>query len=345
LSIGPSALWAGAITPVATSTTQNSSIAISKYTPDPNQLAWNQTGLYFQEGALNTTIILDKGSFSFYPAYSVGGLILDTATDTGSNQTHAKHDRTRYSYSNRSYGVGSSIGLAGDVLNVPNLQQYSFDEIGYASQVECIINATSNWQLYEWVTSNTSGVPNDYLAVGSLPNSDFVDGKDVYYVDYGSLFFDNTFIWKPEGYPVLGFSSNTEIVAIAGLSKNNRNVFGIAAYGYGGGQQLVATKYSFLNNTQCEVKFIPHRFHLSVDTTQRIINVTKGDQLDSQAERDFEPSTATFGAGLGVLAQRAMRQVMTLAMINISVYTSVIGDGTYLSAWLLSLINILVLQA
>jgi hypothetical protein len=122
---------------------QNSSITISKYTPDPNQLAWNQTGLYFQEGALNTTIIPDQGSFSFYPAYSVGGLILDTATDTGSNQTHAKHDRTRYSYSNRSYGVGSSIGLAGDVLNVQNLQRYSFDEIGYASQVECTINATS----------------------------------------------------------------------------------------------------------------------------------------------------------------------------------------------------------
>jgi hypothetical protein len=93
------------------------------------------------------------------------------------------------------------------------------------------------------------------------------------------------------------------------------------------------------------VKFIPHQFHLSVDTTQRIINVTKGDQLDSQAERDFDPSTATFGAGLGVLAQRAMRQVMTLAMINISVYTSVVGDGMYLPAWLLSLINLLVLQA
>ncbi len=292
---------------------------------------------------MNTTIIPDKGSFSFYPAYPVGGLILDTATDTSSSNTHAKHDRTRYAYSNRSYGLGSSISLAGDVLNVHNLERYSFDEIGYASQVECSINSSSNWQIYEWVLSNQEGVPNDYLAVGPLPNSDFVNGEGVDDVDYGSLFFNETFIWNPEGYPVLGFSSNVEIVAIAGLSANKRNIFGVATYGYGtgagGGEQLVETKYGFLNNTQCEVKFIPHRFHLSVDTTQRIINVTKGDQLDSQAEYDFDPSTATYGAGLGVIAQRAMRQVMVLAMINISVYTSVIGDGMCLPAWLPHNIN------
>ena len=316
-----------------TTATLQSSTTISKYTSDPEQLAWNQTALEFQLGALNTTIIPDKGSFSFYPAYPVGGLILDTATDTSSNNTHAKHDRTRYAYSDRSYGVGSSISLAGDVLDLHNLQRYSFDEIGYASQVECSINASSNWQIYEWVESGLEGVPNDYLAVGSLPNSDFVEGDGVDDVNYGSLYFNGTFIWNPEGYPVLGFSSNVEIVAIAGLSANNRNIFAISSYGYGtgagGGKQIATTKYGFLNNTQCEVTFIPHRFHLSVDATQRIINVTKGEQLDSQAELDFDPSTAVYGAGLGVIAQRAMRQVMVLAMINISVYTSVIGDGTY----------------
>lgn len=321
-----------------TTTTRASATTVSKYTADPAQLAWNQTNLYFQFGALNTTTIADKGSFSFYPAYPLGGVILNTATDIGYNQTHVKHDRSRFSYSGRSYGVGSSVGLAGALLEESDLQHYTYSEVGYDTQVRCIVNATSAWQILLEDQLNLSGIPNAYVALGNLPNSDYVEGQNITYVRYGSLFYGNDFTtpwkpdptqfsWDPEGYPVLGFSSNTEIVAIAGLSRNRRNMFAISTFSEGGSSQVVASKYAFLNNTQCEVTFTPTLFDIRVDTIGRTINVTKSNSLGPGDELSFDPSTATYGPGLGILAQRAMRQVMTLAMINLSVYTSVIGDG------------------
>jgi hypothetical protein len=325
-----------------TTTTQASATTVSKYTADPAQLAWNQTNLFFQFGALNTTTIPNQGSFSFYPAYPWGGVILNTATDIGYNQTHAKHDRSRFSYSGRSYGVGSSVGLAGAVLNETNLQYYEYSEVGYDAQVQCIVNSTSAWQIIPEQSLNLQGIPNPYVALGSLPNSDYVEGENITYVRYGSLLFDYSFTkpwkpdptqfsWDPEGYPVLGFLSNTEIVALAGLSRNQRNMFGIAAFSAGRSSQVVASKYAFLNNTQCEVTFTPTVFDIGVDSIGRTINVTRNSSLGPEDELKFDPSTATYGPGLGILAQRAMRQVMTLAMINLSVYTSVIGDGRFTS--------------
>jgi hypothetical protein len=325
-----------------TTRTRASATTVSKYTADPEQLAWNQTGLYFQFGALNTTTIADQGSFSFYPAYPLGGVILNTATDIGYNQTHVKHDRSRFSYSGRSYGVGSSVGLAGVVLKETNLQYYNYSEVGYDAQVQCIVNSTSAWQIFLEDRLNIPGIPNAYVALGSLPNSDYVEGENITSVRYGSLSYGNDFTmpwkpdptqfsWDPEGYPVLGFSSNTEIVAIAGLSRNQRNIFGISAFSQGGSSQVVASKYAFLNNTQCEVNFTLTLFDIRVDSIGRTINVTKNSSLGPEDELKFDPSTATYGSGLGMLAQRAMRQVMTLAMINLSVYTSVIGDGRFLS--------------
>ena len=340
--LAPAALWAGAITPVATTATHASATTVSKYTADPEQLTWNQTGLYFQFGALNTTTIAEQGSFSFFPAYPLGGVILNTATDIGYNQTHVKHDRSRFSYSSRSYGVGSSVGLAGVVLNETNVKTYNYTEVGYDSQVKCIINSTSAWQIFLEDRLDIPGIPNAYVGLGSLPNSDYIEGQNINFVHYGSLTYVNNFTtpwkpdpthfsWDPEGYPVLGFSSNTEIVAIAGLSRNTRNIFAISAFSQGGSSQVVASKYAFLNNTQCEVTFTPALFNVGVDSIDRTINVTKNRPLGPDDELNFDPSTAMYGPGLGILAQRAMRQVMVLAMINLSVYTSVIGDGGFTS--------------
>lgn len=347
LLLAPAALWAGAITPVVATKSQASSITVSNYSADPEQLAWNQTYPHFQFGSLNTTTIHDKGSFSFYPAYPWGGVILNTATDVGYNQTHAKHDRSRYSYSGRSYGVASSVGLTGAILNESNLQSYYYSEVGYKAQVQCMVNSTSAWHIFLRRSLHISGVPNAYIALGSLPNSDYIQGQNITGVGYGPLGYANDspapwkpdptqFSWDPEGYSVQGFSTNTQIVAIAGLSKNQRNIFGIASFVGGWGtrpSRVRDEKYTFLNHTQCEVKFTPTLFDISVNVISRTIDVTQNRSLGLEEEVMFDPSTAAYGSGLGILAQRAMRQVMTLAMINVSVYTSVIGDGGFTSTF------------
>jgi hypothetical protein len=137
----PAALWAGAITPVASSQRQTSTIQVPiLYTPDPHNLYWNHSGSYgdggfIQWGSSNTSFT-PQGDFSFFPVYPYGGRILDTAASAtanspAANQSHAKYDNTRYSYSGRSYGAGSSVGLRGEVIGIDNLVRYNYSERGY----------------------------------------------------------------------------------------------------------------------------------------------------------------------------------------------------------------------
>ena len=316
-----------------TTSTRFSTTLTSRYTRDPDQRAWKQTNFEFQEGAANTTIIPNNGSFSFFPAYPVGGLILNTVTDVLANQPHAKHDNSRYSYLNRSYGIASSVGLVGEVQTLDHLQTYSFTESGYDAQVSCMTNHSSVWQVIPEEQEHLPGMPDNYVAIGWLPNSAYLGGNPVFGVAYSDLYNDGiVFEWLPEGYPVLGFQTNTEIVALAGLSNNGRNIIALTTYGQGIGKAVVESKYGFLDKVQCEVAFTARQFHVVVDTKQKFITVTKGNSLSTDEEVQFDPTTAISGSGLGLIVQRAMRQVMTLAMINTSVYTSVLGDGKHLSS-------------
>lgn len=115
----------------------------------------------------------------------------------------------------------------------------------------------------------------------------------------------------------LGGDSST-VVALVGACRNNRNVFALAT-GYDEGS------YTALNNTQCDVTFIPTLFEVKVDVSRLLITVTP-----QQSTADFDPTTKTTGIGLGRLAQYIVREVTLTSMINTSLYTSVLGD-TFIS--------------
>lgn len=77
--------------------------------------------------------------FSFEPQFLQHGLILDSASRASSLESiqnpnvnttvvHAKLDATGYSYVNRSYGVGASVGLVDAFAQGANA--YSYQEIG-----------------------------------------------------------------------------------------------------------------------------------------------------------------------------------------------------------------------
>ena len=84
-----------------------------------------------------------------------------------------RSDKTGYTYSTRSYGVGSSLGLAqsfGKGYRYPMVYQYQ--EIGYNASVVCGFNASSQWG----ITSPTDAlqqeppyIPNIYWAKGASP--------------------------------------------------------------------------------------------------------------------------------------------------------------------------------
>lgn len=64
LTLAPPALWAGALTPVVTSTTMAASIDIPVYDPDPTGAYWNRTWDPFADSGINRTA---KGAVSYVP--------------------------------------------------------------------------------------------------------------------------------------------------------------------------------------------------------------------------------------------------------------------------------------
>lgn len=263
-----------------------------------------------------------SGLFSFYPAFPLGARILDTASaataiQEGVTQNHSKYDNTRYSFSGRSYGVGSSVGLVGDVLTIPNLAQYSYIEAGYKADVSCITNETSQFRIRYIFSTGVEGIPISYLAIGPLPNSKY----DPNTFDHGAI--NISFSATPEQVPLIGFYSTIEMVAMASVSSSGRNIFSIASFGSGAGYQQEGnfTKYWFLDKMQCEVTFTPRSFHVAVDPTERLINVTDIGEADATVPE--------------ILTQAATLEAGYLSQIFSTLLTSTVGDGTFKSLFLM----------
>jgi hypothetical protein len=137
----PGALWAGAITPVTSSTTQSYTIDLAA-SASPWSTDTDVTG----NPLFNTTLILTnaKGIFTVQPAYDLGGSLLDSASKasiSGNETVHAKLDLTRYSYVGRSYGIGASSGLTDEALSSV-AAMYTYYESGLDTSISCTYNDT-----------------------------------------------------------------------------------------------------------------------------------------------------------------------------------------------------------
>ncbi|KAK5220525.1 hypothetical protein LTR72_007147 [Exophiala xenobiotica] len=325
MTLVPAAFWAGAITPVPIMVPKFSSIQIPKYASDPHKKYWNITKSPDAPTVVGNIYTNAMGDFSFYPVIAFGGRIMTTASsatsvNTTMIQTHPKYDNTRYSFSGRSYGVGSSAGLVRSVSEIPNLARYSYLEPGYKTSVSCTVNESSLFNIWPMFGSRYSGVPVDYLAVGPLPNSKL--GSDTY--TRGR--FNRTFPAKVAAkIPIIAFYSVVDLVAVAALSAHGRNVISIATLGSGSlaNETGPNSNYGFLNNTQCEVTFTPRCFNVSVDVNELLISVVDTNMTNVP---DMDPTTQSLGSGLGVIANRTMIEIGQFSHIYTTLFTSVVGD-------------------
>ncbi|KAJ5271767.1 hypothetical protein N7524_005036 [Penicillium chrysogenum] len=248
-----SALWTGALTPANAIGIQHSTVSI----PD-----WSNISLikeYPSEIDKNGLSIREaKGYFT----YSVGmGLLgpllssMNSASPTdGGVRNHPKMDNTRYNYHGRSHGIGASAGLSDDnLVAIPHVRNYTFNEVGLDASVDCIYNTSSMFVLQDLPQ------PTLHTARGLLPDSKPSAPEYSVYVGRGD-----------DAIVALG-------VAADPIEYSAKRYMAIAAGSY----------YKNLDKIQCAVAFKSAIFNVSVDIPGRNISVSRVRSVD--AVHDIDP--------------------------------------------------------
>lgn len=240
----PAALWAGAITPAVTNAKQ----LYDLYVPDYST-PFGIHGSAFSNSSY--TVVEPLGTFTFFPQIELSGLILSNAHDaispSGGFSSHAKLNKTGYSYTTRSFGVASPVGLI-DTFAISALA-YQYREIGLKASTSCMYNESSLFGLEsfdlppEWGWSFQV-----YNAMGFLPN-------------HASLEVAATSMTDNLAFALGAGSANS-------TEYHWTHYVALAAYWNASNSQ-----YSLLNNVQCQVFFDSYEFLVSINTTSRSISV------------------------------------------------------------------------
>ncbi|MCJ1468554.1 hypothetical protein MMC07_007183 [Pseudocyphellaria aurata] len=300
VSLLPGALWAGTLSPVLGTMLDEREIRTPAFTGRSTGI-WNSQ--YVWKGGPSGSIwdiddhcrrINDyRGFIPSCPVPDLQSLLLSSGGSAtpvdGSVRIHSKLDNPFWQYRGRSYGVGSSMGL-NSTLFFANEDTYKYTEMGYNVTVSCMKNSSSNFGLQ---FDTTSGSLYKYDALGQLPNmySAKPNGDDYEESAYAFSLYNNTDMATWTAY-----NSNSTL----------RNMIGVATT-YG--------RYQNLNQTQCEVHFVPAEFVIAVNQTEGSISV---ESRNSDAVRDIDPT--------GQLQFVIMNSVNFLARMSTSLYVSVLGD-------------------
>jgi hypothetical protein len=330
LAFLPGFLWTGALTPNTMTRNVIAPIDVPLYAPDPDGTSWNAT---WTPIAPHDVKRIPSGSFSYTPAYDRGGSMINTAAgvvfDKDRLGIRPRSDKSGFTYSSRSYGVGAGVGLLSNFNNYSQVSAFQYQEIGYHTKINCTFNTSSQWGVSPLVgpAQDTNPLlPNIYVARGDTP--------------------DHELYWQLQYSAV-----------------NDSNVVSINAHpdsdSTGNGTVVIATgngPYKILNQTQCSVRFTPTLFNISVDAINFVINVTAGqhaedmdptartnatftawecqtllasrDDLSSSSNDIFGCSnyTAQGQTGLGNIATRALRQLNDLSTLDTSLHRSDLGE-------------------
>ena len=237
LSAAPSAIWAGALTPVVTSVYRTGTIFTPSY--DNSDLILEYPSEIDSQGP---TLRNTKGLFTYSVGVLMQGSLLASAASAtpvdGSTRQHRKPDYSQYTYFGRSYGVAASVGLL-DEMALPDKTtvSYTYEERGYKTNVRCSYNASS-----EYIIKDLTGLDMLYAAKGNIPNSDV-----------------------PEYSVMLGH--NMDAIVALGVTKNQNDPRRMVAIAAG-------KSYQNLNSTQCTLDFASTTFNITVGLQGRNITVT-----------------------------------------------------------------------
>lgn len=318
----PGILWTGALTPVLSTHLVPLEINVSRYAPDPDGNSWNQT---WWPDAPHPVYRRKLGTFSYTPAFDRGESMVNTAAGVvyDKNRTKARSDKTGFTYTSRSHGVGASVGLVHTPLGqgYEKVFAYNYTEIGYDVKVSCEFNSSSQWITTLYEKQSARYTPNVYICKGATP-----DNAMDWYFQYTAT----------NGSNIVCMDAHPEHVNPGGK--------GIVAIAAGQGSYLP------LNNTQCNVTFAPTEFHVDVDLSAMSMDVKAqgpADDMDPTAQTnatyeawscntlggvfeelvtDCSNYTAQGQPGLGNIATRALRQLVDLSILDNSIHTSNIGE-------------------
>jgi hypothetical protein len=289
LTAVPATIWTGALTPVVASKRLATTTRVPLYSNMTLLKEWPS-----EIGKSGPSLRNGKGFFT----YSIGVQYADrltqtlstAITDEGSPRHHIKYDNSEFLYVGRSFGLGSSVGLADDALLRSSLaQSYQYQESGYESKVSCSYNkSVSFFQIYPDPVEDML-----YAAKGYLPDS--TASEYSIYVGHSTD-------------AIVAFG-----VAAQPLSTSLTRYFGIGA----------GNSYQKLNSVQCKVDFLPSTFNITVNIPSKSITINRTTTTISGTalgpSPDIDPS--------GNLTHVAMRQIELYSNDLTSIYQSLVGNA------------------
>jgi hypothetical protein len=287
----PNTLWTGALTPVVINATafEASALKIPQFPSTANKTWAFNPILTYADCNMTTN---SKGTFSNCPVDILQSSLLSAASQATSDLAPArfKTDNSQYSYTTRSYGVGSPVGIVDDNIysrhSRSNLLSYKYSEPGYLTSSTCFRNTSSTWHLKEIQPGKSkNGIPYIYYAIGHFPNNQ-----------------DN----HTDFFSMIGMAGNASIVALSAKRYANRTVILITA----------GSDYDVLNQTQCEISFVPTMFNIHVDVVEKLITVQPGGSVPATS---FDPT--------GKIAGNVIDQINGMGSMSNSLYSSNIGDA------------------
>ncbi|CAD6583814.1 MAG: hypothetical protein ASARMPRED_001511 [Alectoria sarmentosa] len=299
----PSALWAGALTPVSTNVEVIRQYQVPSYSRASASF-WD----YLCAPSSNCTSIgnqypniTNEGTFTYRPWRDLSGVLLNSVASASSRNSsasqHSTLNNSPFTYHGRSYGAASSVGLINSLadsdspsknVNITQTNGYKFEETSYLSNVECYYNESSN------------------VNISTLTNND-----DIYEYDPG----DTPNIFWPTGSlstgPILGsavfaFDNNGTVVFVAAVYNSSDYAYGFVNGG----------SYPNFTNIQCTVTFVPSVFNVSVDVAHSNITVTPAPDTPSI---DIEPT--------GRIKNNSFAQAQYLSSAVTTIYASFIGQS------------------
>ena len=184
----------------------------------------------------------------------------------GARTSSSETRETGYSYQYRSYGLGSSVGIANsDMVDQP--PSYRFYETGLQANAICIYNLTSAFSLKQAPVEPQGWTIGMYYANGTLPNSQ--PGNISYYITLG-----HPGPWS---------------VALAGRYSQKLGYVALAT------TAQPSDKYGGLNRAQCRPDFVSQNFSITVNVTSHTISANPLDEIPWPVYADILLDSVMYG--------------------------------------------------
>lgn len=231
------------------------------------------------------------------------GTIESATTPTNSLRIHPKWDNSKFQYVGRSYGAGASVGIVdSSITSLENIQSYTYNDVGLAAETMCIYNQSAATELTLAQNGSGSFFPNTYKATFAFPNSNWTK-----IAESGGEVTDP---YDEFGLVKIGYAEDiqsafhkADIVTTLTLYDGRTHYFGLTA----------GANYNALDKVQCEIKYKPTSFNVTVSTSNFTIKVVPNVEQPSQQKP-------------GRLAYRTTGTI-NLSTVLTTLYTSVVGEA------------------